>query len=57
MVHIDYLDDGTKVLVSDERIETYTLTRDGDKYPTKYAVRITDEMITVIKQHPYDLSA
>jgi hypothetical protein len=57
MVTVDHLEDGTRVLISDERFETLHLTKDGKNKPTKFALVLTPEIELAIKQDPYNLSA
>ena len=55
MIHIDYLiDDETgrrdKYLVSDARLEVLSLTKEGEANPSRFAIKLTDEMEDAIIQ-------
>jgi len=56
-MHIGYLEDGRKILISTSKFEILHLTKDGKEEPTLYAVVLTEEMENVIRQGNYGLSA
>jgi len=50
MVGIKVLDDGTEVLVSDERFKVLSFTEEGESDPSMFGVVITEEMRDAITQ-------
>ena len=50
MIQIEVLDDGTEVLISDEKFKTLYFTLDGEEKPTMFGVVLTTEMKDAIKK-------